>query len=282
MTSARSFPAFSSIKAMTPPDHLLPLPASAFYLGPGKSFQTGGRNFLGWMYSDGKWVEDDFMGGHNRSYHYAAPINSPVARLNMAIEPPMMDLDADAIIAEARRIAAEESASTQNLETPSLSKHSDSLLPEKEKLKSMREEIRQMTSPEFLERLLPESDPHGIPQNSPGAKLDAGKTQAALLLGFGDALEAVAQVASYGAAKYTPEGWKHVPDGRKRYQDAAGRHLLKMSYEEFDPESGLPHEFHYAWNVLAALQLKLRSSCPTSSLPCPKSPHLPPMPTTPS
>lgn len=102
-------------------------------------------------------------------------------------------------------------------------------------------------------------DPHGTPQHAPGAKLDAGKQAASLLLDFSRALSAVAEVSSYGAVKYSRGGWQHVPDGITRYRDAEWRHLLKEREEECDPESGLPHSFHRAWNVLAVLELELRA-----------------------
>lgn len=58
----------------------------------------------------------------------------------------------------------------------------------------------------------PESDPAGRSPHQPGAKLDAGKLRADLMLdGFPRALTAVAEVATYGATKYTPHGW--VDDG---------------------------------------------------------------------
>lgn len=104
-----------------------------------------------------------------------------------------------------------------------------------------------------------ESDPFGISQHEPGAKNDKGKPLAALLTGFSRALEAVVEVSTYGAAKYTRDGWQHVPDGAMRYKDAMWRHLLKAGHEELDPESGFPHEFHAAWNLLAYIELQQRA-----------------------
>ena len=66
-----------------------------------------------------------------------------------------------------------------------------------------------------------ESDPNGIQQHEPGAKLDAGKNRLGLVFsGFALALQAVGAVGTYGANKYTDEGWKAVPDANKRYTDA--------------------------------------------------------------
>lgn len=103
-----------------------------------------------------------------------------------------------------------------------------------------------------------ENDPHGRAPHEPGAKLDAGKTQASLLLDFSLALTAVADVATYGAGKYTRGGWQEVPEGIARYSDAMWRHMLKERREFADKDSQLPHAAHLAWNALARLELMLR------------------------
>ena len=103
-----------------------------------------------------------------------------------------------------------------------------------------------------------ESDPTGRDQHAPGAKLDAGKVQASLLLDMSRALNAVAQVATYGATKYSRGGWQHVPEGRRRYMDALLRHLFKAQTEPNDQDTGFDHLYHAAWNMLALLELKLR------------------------
>lgn len=102
-----------------------------------------------------------------------------------------------------------------------------------------------------------EHDPNGLAQNEPGAKLDAGKIQAALVLGgFAKALEEVSKVGTFGAKKYSPNGWKSVEDGANRYSDAMMRHwLAHQSGELIDADSGLSHLSQVAWNALAVLQL---------------------------
>ncbi len=107
-----------------------------------------------------------------------------------------------------------------------------------------------------------EKDPSGKNPHSPGAKLDAGKLRVNLVLGdFAHALEAVVEVGTFGANKYSPSGWLSVEDAEERYADAAGRHWLKMAQgEEIDPDSGLPHLAHYAWNILAGLELTMRGT----------------------
>lgn len=101
-----------------------------------------------------------------------------------------------------------------------------------------------------------ETDPNGIAPGEPGCKLDAGKPMAELLLDFRHALMAVAQVATYGAKKYSVGGWKQVPDGYNRYTGAMLRHLMASEPDE----SGLDHDFMVAWNALARLEMKLTSS----------------------
>ena len=105
-----------------------------------------------------------------------------------------------------------------------------------------------------------ESDPHGTDQHSAGAKLDAGKIRVGLVLGnFPRALWKVSEVGTFGAAKYTDNGWLEVPDAEARYTDAQLRHYLKACMgESHDPDSGLEHLAHEAWNVLARLELELR------------------------
>lgn len=103
-----------------------------------------------------------------------------------------------------------------------------------------------------------ESDPLGIKPSEPGCKLDKGKILAGVLENFSLALMAVAEVGSFGAGKYTRGGWQEVPDGETRYKDAGWRHLLRRSTESHDPDSGLLHDAHLAWNILAQLELRLR------------------------
>lgn len=105
-----------------------------------------------------------------------------------------------------------------------------------------------------------EHDPNGVDAHSPGAKLDAGKVRPSLVIeGMARALWAVAEVATFGAAKYTPGGWVLVPNGQERYADAGYRHTLRRAMgEENDPDSTLAHLKHEAWNALAKLDLHLR------------------------
>ena len=103
-----------------------------------------------------------------------------------------------------------------------------------------------------------EEDPTGIGAHDPGAKLDAGKVMASLLLDFNKALLAVAEVGTIGAKKYSRGGWKEVPDGYNRYTDAMLRHLFADSdYDDGVGGTGLLHDAQVAWNALARLQYRL-------------------------
>ncbi len=107
-----------------------------------------------------------------------------------------------------------------------------------------------------------EADPNGKKPNEAGAKLDAGKNRCGLVLfGFALALQEVSKVGTYGANKYTDNGWVEVPDGERRYTDAMLRHLMREATgEERDPDTGLHHAAHAAWNALARLDLALRKA----------------------
>ena len=94
----------------------------------------------------------------------------------------------------------------------------------------------------------------------PGAKDDSGKVRMELVLdGFPRALAAVAEVATFGARKYTDGGWAHVTNGVTRYRGALYRHMNADAAGELrDAESDLSHVAHAAWNALAVLELYLR------------------------
>ena len=90
-----------------------------------------------------------------------------------------------------------------------------------------------------------------------GVKLDTEKPRMDLVLrGFSHAIEGVADVGTYGAHKYTDDGWQSVDNGIERYLSAMIRHYLKYRQGEmYDMESELPHLSHMAWNALAVLEL---------------------------
>lgn len=119
-------------------------------------------------------------------------------------------------------------------------------------------------APDF--KPLPEADPHGLKPSDPGAKLDDGKIRAGLVgMGFARALEEVARVGTFGANKYSDNGWVAVPNAVSRYTDAMWRHVLAEGRGEVcDPDSGLLHAAHLAWNALARLDLMLRARANTA------------------
>lgn len=107
-----------------------------------------------------------------------------------------------------------------------------------------------------------EHDPLGKSPHAPGAKLDADKVRAGLVLqGFARALLEVARVGTDGAVKYSDNGWVQVPNGQARYTDALLRHLLSEGMGEArNPDTQLLHAAHLAWNALARLDLMLRAT----------------------
>jgi hypothetical protein len=57
--------------------------------------------------------------------------------------------------------------------------------------------------------------------------------------------EMLARVLTFGANKYAPGNWQHVPDAENRYIAAALRHINAQRIgEHSDPETGLPHLAH--------------------------------------
>ncbi|NLO90704.1 MAG: hypothetical protein GX410_01760 [Elusimicrobia bacterium] len=104
-----------------------------------------------------------------------------------------------------------------------------------------------------------------------GHKADAGKPRLELLP-F-DALEEVAKVLGYGAAKYGERDWEHG----LAYGRVFGA-LLRHAWSWFrlrrtDPETGLSHMAHCAANALFLLAYELRrrrelDDRPTGRKPC--------------
>ncbi len=112
----------------------------------------------------------------------------------------------------------------------------------------------------YLKKVTEEADPTGKGAHEVGAKLDQGKLRPELVLGsFAHALEAVTQIGTDGASKYSDNGWLQVPNAIARYSDAKLRHqLARQKGELIDSQSGSLHLAHEAWNILAVLELTLR------------------------
>jgi hypothetical protein len=90
-----------------------------------------------------------------------------------------------------------------------------------------------------------------------GVKLDTGKVEMSLLMsGCAKAIKKVAEVLTFGAKKYTRNGWQTVDDAERRYTDAMYRHMNAIHQgEKIDPESGLSHRAHIACNAMFLLEL---------------------------
>lgn len=91
-----------------------------------------------------------------------------------------------------------------------------------------------------------------------GVKFDGGKPRWDLLPP--DALDDVAKVLTYGAAKYAPRNWEKGMDWG-RLIAAQMRHLAAFqSGEDVDPESGLHHLAHASCCALMVHALFLRGA----------------------
>ena len=142
-----------------------------------------------------------------------------------------------------------------------------------ERLKARRKSAQNVPAPlpsteevrEFLKDATGDPGPQGIPSGIPakekfirdaafarltadlatspgGVKFDAAKPRMDLL--STPALEGLALVLTYGAAKYEAHNWRKGLDW-SRLTAAALRHLLAFQGgEDIDPESGLPHVDH--------------------------------------
>jgi len=93
-----------------------------------------------------------------------------------------------------------------------------------------------------------------------GMKDDDNKPRLDLVLGgFANALFEVGKVGTFGAKKYTDNGWKDVNNAIERYSNAMLRHYFKHKTGEYrDEESNLFHISHMAWNALALLELYIQ------------------------
>jgi hypothetical protein len=87
-----------------------------------------------------------------------------------------------------------------------------------------------------------------------GRKFDGDKLQYGLIPPL--ALRETVKVLTYGAEKYEPDNWRRVPDGQRRYFDAAQRHLWAYKEGEMhDPETGVNHLAHALCCIMFMLDL---------------------------
>lgn len=76
-----------------------------------------------------------------------------------------------------------------------------------------------------------------------GVKYDTGKVRWSLVPE--GVMEEYIKVLEFGANKYAPDNWKHVPQATTRYYDAAMRHMDAWWQGEMDdPETGMCHLAH--------------------------------------
>lgn len=91
-----------------------------------------------------------------------------------------------------------------------------------------------------------------------GLKHDSGKLRLDLIPP--EVIEMLGEIYTYGANKYKDHNWTEgFEDGR--LLAAARRHDLALAKGEvMDPESGLPHAAHAAWNYLTIETLRKRTA----------------------
>lgn len=88
-----------------------------------------------------------------------------------------------------------------------------------------------------------------------GKKFDQNKPEYGLLPP--KALEEVVKVLTFGAQKYERDNWRYVTDGKRRYFDAAQRHLWAWRQGELlDSESNYPHLAHALCCIMFLLELE--------------------------
>ena len=83
---------------------------------------------------------------------------------------------------------------------------------------------------------------------STGKKYDADKTRYDLLPP--EIMKEIAEILTFGAAKYGDNNWQKLEDFNNRYYAAMERHIQAWRMgEDFDPESGKHHLSHALTNV---------------------------------
>jgi hypothetical protein len=88
-----------------------------------------------------------------------------------------------------------------------------------------------------------------------GIKHDADKPRFDLIPPLAE--RAMAEVLTFGAAKYSPDNWRKVEDAIERYTAAALRHInARRSGEYLDPESQKPHMAHAMCCIGYVLELE--------------------------
>ena len=93
-------------------------------------------------------------------------------------------------------------------------------------------------------------------ENISGRKFDVDKLEYGLVPPI--AFKAVVEILTIGARKYDRDNWKHVPDAKRRYFDAAMRHIWDWkSGDKYDEETSKNHLAHAICNLMFLLEKDL-------------------------
>lgn len=94
---------------------------------------------------------------------------------------------------------------------------------------------------------------HAIKTRAEGIKYDSQKPEPTLVPP--NAIESVIKILTFGAQKYSRDGWKSLDDLHRRYLNACLRHLLEYQKgNPIDDESGMPHLAHAVCSLLFVLE----------------------------
>lgn len=122
--------------------------------------------------------------------------------------------------------------------------------------------------PSLSEKYHVNSDKNAVPESESGdkpqdMKFDGDKIRMELLP-F-NALEAVAEVLTFGAKKYEANSWQSLDNAEERYKGALLRHFTALQKGALlDSESGLSHAAHMACDALFLLHFELEKLAPAS------------------
>lgn len=116
-------------------------------------------------------------------------------------------------------------------------------------------------------------------QTTGGVKFDGGKlpVMSGAIEYFPLAIMAVSGISLFGFQKYGAwQGWRDVPDGPRRYNDAQGRHIVSKDLKDDtadtakmadilkalgikQPSTRLVHMAQASWNSLASLEKQVEA-----------------------
>lgn len=89
-----------------------------------------------------------------------------------------------------------------------------------------------------------------------GVKYDSDKLDWSLVPN--ESIEEVIKVLMFGARKYAPDNWKIVSDYKRRYYNAAQRHITAWKKGELvDSETGITHLAHATCCLLFLISKEL-------------------------